>query len=794
MSKPLVTVLMSVYNGEKFLREAIESILSQIFTDFEFLIINDASTDSSREIVLSYQDDRIRLIDSEENIGLTKSLNKGLKLARGEYIARMDADDISAPERLQKQFDYLENNPSLTVVGSWAFLIDENGKPIGESHIPADFGSIMGDLFFYNPIMHSTTFFNKEFILRIGGYDENFIRAQDYELWIRIIKNKGKIQNIPEYIIKYRFHLDNITTLQFNRQEDTARKIIKIAYKKLLNKKISIKKISLMRELFLERENITSINKLMLYFLLKGLKKRIKHIFRNNDAIVKRFEIRCDSLISPKYLEEFVKRIIKSGIRKFILHVPLIGKYYSRITQLQAKYNELLNENNKLLNENNALVTELATAEYHNLNENLKKYSTNITISNKLKKILAINTLSDQGGAAKITHQLHDSLKKVGYNCKMLVNESSEKSEDVILLEQDNSVKQKYLLDFQYKEGWLDFFHLASFDIVNMELFKNADIIHLHNLHGSYFSYFALPRLSSLKPVVWTLHDMQAITGHCAHSFDCEKWRTGCGDCPDLTIYPVIAKDSTSFIWENKKNIYRNSNFTIVTPSCWIKNKVESSILSSQDIRLIYNGVNEKVFQNIDKTIARNQLHLPVNKKILLFAADLGINNPWKGSQYLLDAYSILKDDDDYLFINIGGSIDKKNGNWLDVSYIRDEKTLALYYAAADLFIYPSLADNCPLTVLESLSCGTPVVSFKTGGIPELVEHGKTGYIAEYKDLNDFISGINLLMDNEILRRKASIEGRNIIEEKFTIDIMVDSYLKVYQELIQKHQHNKSVI
>ncbi|MCP8319033.1 MAG: glycosyltransferase, partial [Candidatus Methylarchaceae archaeon HK01B] len=130
MKSPKITILMSVYNGEKYLREAIDSILNQTFKDFEFLIINDGSTDRTVEILRSYHDSRIKIITNEKNMGLTKSLNKGLKIARSEYVARMDADDISYPRRLEVQYEYMKKNPDVGIVGSWNDVIDDKGNTI----------------------------------------------------------------------------------------------------------------------------------------------------------------------------------------------------------------------------------------------------------------------------------------------------------------------------------------------------------------------------------------------------------------------------------------------------------------------------------------------------------------------------------------------------------------------------------------------------------------------------------------------------------------------------------------
>ena len=162
MKKPIITVLMTVYNGESYLTEAIESILYQSYADFEFLIIDDASTDSSNKIILSYKDDKIRYVRNDYNIGQTASLNYGLNIANGKYIARMDQDDLSHRDRLFIQHNYMEQNPNISVVGSWAELINENGDYIGTTIHPTEYSDIKESIACGCPISHSSAFFRKK--------------------------------------------------------------------------------------------------------------------------------------------------------------------------------------------------------------------------------------------------------------------------------------------------------------------------------------------------------------------------------------------------------------------------------------------------------------------------------------------------------------------------------------------------------------------------------------------------------------------------------------------------------
>ncbi|MDJ0619011.1 MAG: glycosyltransferase [Calothrix sp. MO_192.B10] len=215
-----VTVLMAIYNGQDYLREAVDSILAQTFQDFEFLIINDGSTDSTREIICSYHDPRIRLIHNEHNLGLTRSLNKGWELAKGEFIARQDADDISEPERLAKQVAFLETHSEVALVGTWFKNIDPQGSLIGEYDLPCDSTEIRWEILFYSPFVHSAVMFRKDIISeQIGLYNEAFSYAQDYDLWWRISR-RFKVANIKDYLIKLRVNPSSMTATYGNVVDD----------------------------------------------------------------------------------------------------------------------------------------------------------------------------------------------------------------------------------------------------------------------------------------------------------------------------------------------------------------------------------------------------------------------------------------------------------------------------------------------------------------------------------------------------------------------------------------------
>ncbi len=235
---PRVTVLMSVYNGEAYLTQAIDSILWQTFTDFEFLIIDDCSTDSSAVILddCAKQDPRIRVIKNEDNLGLTKSLNVGLREAKGEYIARMDSDDISLPNRLSLQVSFLDNNKDVGICGG-------NIRIFGElNHLytyPYDNATLKLNLLNRSPFAHPVVCMRTSCVKKHNlYYNEDFVTAQDYELWVQFSR-VTRLANIPEVLLKYRLHNRNITKVKASEQQESSAKSKIAQYSYLLGRKLN---------------------------------------------------------------------------------------------------------------------------------------------------------------------------------------------------------------------------------------------------------------------------------------------------------------------------------------------------------------------------------------------------------------------------------------------------------------------------------------------------------------------------------------------------------------------------
>lgn len=224
---PRITVLMTVYNGEAYLKECLSSVLDQTYKGFEFLIINDCSTDSSLDIIKSYKDKRMHVIENHKNIGQVKSLNIGLEHSRGEYIARIDQDDLMMENRLERQLDFLNKRPEVAVVGTWGEVIDEKGFTLGKSRLPVRNEEIVGSVLFCGYfLMHPSAMFRKDLVVSVGKYNESLSYSEDFDLWTRLLLKGYRLANIPEFLVKFRHHKKSSSKQFAEERLSNARKAV----------------------------------------------------------------------------------------------------------------------------------------------------------------------------------------------------------------------------------------------------------------------------------------------------------------------------------------------------------------------------------------------------------------------------------------------------------------------------------------------------------------------------------------------------------------------------------------
>jgi glycosyltransferase involved in cell wall biosynthesis len=322
------------------------------------------------------------------------------------------------------------------------------------------------------------------------------------------------------------------------------------------------------------------------------------------------------------------------------------------------------------------------------------------------------------------------------------------------------------------------------------------DVIHLHNLHGSYFDVRALPEISATTPTVLTLHDAWLLTGHCAYPLACERWKTGCGSCPDLSLYVPIRADASARNWKVKRDSIRASRLSIATPSRWLLRTVEESGLLHPgiDLRHIPNGVDTSVFAPSDKAAARLALGLPEDARIAVFAAKALASSQFKGFGTLTDALALLGERTSVttmVFIALGeeGQARRIGNTELRFSpFLTDPRDVARYYQAADLYVHPAHAENLPLAIIEAMSCGTAVVASDVGGIPELVAAGETGLLFPASDPAALADAIETLFGDTGRLAAMGAAAAERVRAHFPLDRQVDAYLGWYAEMIDARE------
>lgn len=324
---PKVSILMPVYNAGKYISQAIESIISQSFKDWELILINDGSTDNSESIIMQYEDSRIYYIKNTENLQLIKTLNKGIDYCDGQYIARMDADDICLPDRLKQQVDFLDHHPDYLICGTSAIVVDNDGVKTGKIHNLTDNNYLQISLLFSPSFIHPSMMIRKE-ILQQNRYDEAYKHVEDYELWCRIAQ-QGKIANIGRELLKYRWHNTNISVVNNRAQDELKDKIIKDGLKRLdivpTEKELFCHKITFQLYSLGNKQviSVDTYNEISEWFTKLISQNKIKNIYNQSDFIAflwSRWMVLCISqknyrkIITPSFVSfkpAIIARLIK---------------------------------------------------------------------------------------------------------------------------------------------------------------------------------------------------------------------------------------------------------------------------------------------------------------------------------------------------------------------------------------------------------------------------------------------------------------------------------------------------
>lgn len=414
--------------------------------------------------------------------------------------------------------------------------------------------------------------------------------------------------------------------------------------------------------------------------------------------------------------------------------------------------------------------------------------------------ILHINLADEAGGAARAALRLHHEFLKAGHSSRMLVGSKRKDFSGVAEVPARRNAWQKarfnFVNRFETATGLQYLVQPWQKEFLRHPYTREAQVINLHNLHSGYFPIRVLPRLSRRVPIVWMLHDLWAFTGHCGYPnlYECERWKTGCGQCPSLADYPPLSRDTTALLWRAKQRIYQRSAITLTTPSQWLADAVrQSPLLGHCEVHCIPHGLDTSVYLPSSKAAAREKLGLPAEAKIVLFSAfDAFLRR--KGGVYLFEALQRLSSQGtrNLLLATVGqgkDTISEKYGFPVRaLGRIRDERLMAQCFSAADIYVGPSLAETFGLVFGEAMACGTPVVAFAGTGASEVVRHMETGYLARFQDAEDLARGIQLLLGDTGLYESCARRARQVAEQEYTLELQARRLVELYEHVIAQRE------
>lgn len=422
-------------------------------------------------------------------------------------------------------------------------------------------------------------------------------------------------------------------------------------------------------------------------------------------------------------------------------------------------------------------------------------------------RVLLLNHADIQaGGAAVAGFRLHRSLLAAGVDSTLLVGAKASNDPTVVELSHPRLAK-RVVRKAGHETGLNGLDGVGAFGRPMRALAQGADVIHAHALEGGWFSYPGLAGLSRRTPTVLTLHDMWPFTGHCSFSFECDRWRSGCGACPHPEVFPAVKRDSTAIEWRLKDAVWSRSRMTVVSPSRWLADLAAESTLGRFDVRVIPHGIDTVEFAPRPREVCRRALGIPEDRTALLFTAaslasrSVAPSTPGgggepadrKGVELLLAALRavpvelrarcslILMGGDGQA---MGGALRADGYDVIDVGYVVSDPLKSFVYSAADLFVFPSRADNAPLVVLESLACGTPVAAFDVGGLNELVRPGRTGTLAPPADVAALAAELAALVGDPGRLAAMRPGCRALVEADHPAALAAARHVELYEALV----------
>ncbi|HEX5686726.1 MAG TPA: glycosyltransferase [Ideonella sp.] len=749
-TRPQVSVILPFFRAESTISAALDSVLAQSLREFEVVCVDDQAPDGSAAIVRAYaaRDPRVVLLPNDRNIGHGASRNAGVKAARGEFVFHLDPDDMMPPTALERLVAAARRHGSDMVRGAYlheqALMGQKAAKPVRKGLSEGAPPVVNTNLAARPQLLdhtegHWSYLYRTEFARRVP-YPTDLKMGQDSIFIVHALIAARSVTLTGELAYIYRANqssaMNSFTHRKFLDSVEWRRRAWRA----------------------LDAAGHQAIGRRLL----------LAYWSEPFFAALRRIE-------GPAQLQEFANRVAAAFVEAGLSHTDLdrdrppqralfdlLARRSVATIALPASAPAAARPDGKA----GVRVLTLISRDHGGAGtgtmrrvEALRKRGADARVGTLVKRSAKpfVSTLSPQGGAPSndpeavwrmVRERAIDPVRAVPGYC----------AQELFSLPES-------VLDFRRLRGQID----------------AADVLHLHWVVGM-FDYAHAAEVLGDRPVVWTLADMNPFTGGCHYSEGCEEYQRECRACPLLGGQSDMAQRAL----ERKKASYAGlRNLHIICPSQWIADRVaKSALLGDRPIHVIPNAFPTDRFTPTNKVVARIELGLPLDKKLLLFGAD-SLTSKRKGSDWLKRALRMVANRDIEVVLFGGGKIDLPLPAHR-LGHIEDEERLALAYSAADAFLFPSAEDNAPLTIGEALLCGTPVVAFPVGNVPDLVRHLDTGYIARYQDAADLVRGIEWVLAADAtsaLRR--SLRCRQSAAAFHDPVVAADRHLEVYQEAMR---------
>lgn len=678
---PKITVITPTYNRASLICETIESVLRQEYGNFEYLILDDGSTDQTESVVKPYlKDIRVKYL-RQANAGEAETVNWGWSLAKGEYFTQVNSDDPILPGLFSEMVSAFEKKKEVVVCYPDFYFIDEKGKIIKKDKTPD--WNFLEALSAYSCYAASAG----TFIRRSAFQDWKKIKdaryhyISDVEMYWKMAL-RGDFFHVSKFLATWRVHGDGISAERY-------------------------KSISEIQQQFEE------------YFSQKNLPISVRQCEQRAQNSLYNY---CLSLINQSDPD-----------KKQELLCEFKDKFF-RSKFLQISDNDL--------------------------------------IGNKFNG-----------------HDLHLYLQQQGVNAKQLVWNKESKDPNTFQIARDREDRNEifhFVQKIQKKYSLDSLLNPIAYDILSDPLFLNTDLVHLHLIHNNVFDIQLLPLMSRLKPIVWTLHDPWALGGHCIHHFDCEKWKTQCGDCPYLKSQFSLETDWSALNFSLKKDAIQNSNIEIVVASKWMEEKVKQSpIFKGKNIHVIPFGINQEIFRPIEKSVAREMLGVRGDDLVICFRCD---PSEFKGLDIVEYVLKNIRSEQKITLLVLANKL-RENPRKFDVKeygWIKDDQLLAKIYSAADIFLMPSKVESFGMMAIEAMSCETLPIVMDGTALPDTVHSLECG-ISIKRNREAYLKAVQYYIDNPKERCIRAKKCLRFAEINYSKDVYLERILALYRQISDNH-------